>query len=632
MKKQMIFGLLGLAFIASLGVADDIVPVAVSPGAENGPAVVRQSCPTFSWTAVSWALTYKVVVFEAGDGETPAYEKITAEASPVLVKEIPGKALSWTPSADEQLVNGGKYVWYVGAMVNAAQGNWSEGREFVIAETSGWGVVAEQPATMTQPTARIEERPTRKTLRDEDLKMTEAAKEDFNLADDLSLPELSDILGTEGANNTFYGTSAGNATMTGTENSFFGNVAGKKNTTGSYNTFLGRAAGYNNTSGIYNTFVGRTAGLSNTTAKYNTFVGFAAGRFNTTGYYNTFLGHLAGYTTTTGADNVFIGSAAGRNNTASDNTFLGHAAGYKNTTGNDNTYVGAAAGFNNLDGYRNVFVGGLAGYMTTTGDDNVFVGVEAGRTNDAGYDNTFLGRGTGFKNTQGWSNTYIGRNAGSENSFGYANTFVGSYSGCLNTGNYNVFIGEMAGQNNTGSNNVFIGYGAGWNATGSNKLYITNANTLTSLIYGDFSTGRLGINNAAPGSMFVVGTGGAVCDGTTWTDGSSREVKENIEELTAAEALRAFEEIKPVKFNYKQNKEEARLGFIAEDVPDLVAMNGRKGLSPMDMVAMLTKVVQEQQKALLEQQKAAREQMKVNQEQQKEISELKEKITKLEKK
>jgi len=31
-------------------------------------------------------------------------------------------------------------------------------------------------------------------------------------------------------------------------------------------------------------------------------------------------------------------------------------------------------------------------------------------------------------------------------------------------------------------------------------------------------------------------------------------------------------------------------------VPDLVAMNDRKGLNPMDMVAMLTKVVQEQQK------------------------------------
>ena len=37
------------------------------------------------------------------------------------------------------------------------------------------------------------------------------------------------------------------------------------------------------------------------------------------------------------------------------------------------------------------------------------------------------------------------------------------------------------------------------------------------------------------------------------------------------------------------------MGFIAEDVPDLVATKDRKGLSPMDIVAVLTKVLQEQQ-------------------------------------
>jgi hypothetical protein len=40
------------------------------------------------------------------------------------------------------------------------------------------------------------------------------------------------------------------------------------------------------------------------------------------------------------------------------------------------------------------------------------------------------------------------------------------------------------------------------------------------------------------------------------------------------------------------------VGFIAEEVPDLVAMKNRKGLSSMDIVAVLTKVVQEQQKTI----------------------------------
>jgi hypothetical protein len=45
------------------------------------------------------------------------------------------------------------------------------------------------------------------------------------------------------------------------------------------------------------------------------------------------------------------------------------------------------------------------------------------------------------------------------------------------------------------------------------------------------------------------------------------------------------------------------VGFIAEDVPELVAQNDRKSLSTLDIVGVLTKVVQEQQKSIKEQQK-----------------------------
>jgi len=110
---------------------------------------------------------------------------------------------------------------------------------------------------------------------------------------------------------------------------------------------------------------------------------------------------------------------------------------------------------------------------------------------------------------------------------------------------------------------------------------------------------------------------GGYYDGS-WTDASSREYKENIETLSAEEALEAFEELNPVKYNYKKHKEEPRLGFIAEDVPELVAMKGRKNLSAMDMVAVLTKVLQEQQK--------------MNEEQQEVIAELKNRVAELERK
>ncbi len=93
---------------------------------------------------------------------------------------------------------------------------------------------------------------------------------------------------------------------------------------------------------------------------------------------------------------------------------------------------------------------------------------------------------------------------------------------------------------------------------------------------------------------------GASCVNGVWTDKSSRASKENIEALSSTKALAVFHQLQPVTYNYKSDKKESYVGFIAEDVPELVAINSRNGLSSMDMVAVLTKVVQEQDKVLLE--------------------------------
>ena len=60
-------------------------------------------------------------------------------------------------------------------------------------------------------------------------------------------------------------------------------------------------------------------------------------------------------------------------------------------------------------------------------------------------------------------------------------------------------------------------------------------------------------------------------------------------------------------FTYKTGAGEQHIGFIAEDVPDLVATKDRKGLSPMDIVAVLTKVVKEQQGVMQKQQEMINE-------------------------
>jgi hypothetical protein len=128
------------------------------------------------------------------------------------------------------------------------------------------------------------------------------------------------------------------------------------------------------------------------------------------------------------------------------------------------------------------------------------------------------------------------------------------------------------------------------------------------------TTGYVGISDTAPSyplDMGSLGNNARCTTGGVWQDGSSRTSKENINDLTLDKAMETLGCLNPVTYNYKVDKSEQYVGFIAEDVPELVATNDRKALSPMDIVAVLTKVVQEQQKS---------------------ISELKKKIAELEKK
>ncbi|HCN06796.1 MAG TPA: hypothetical protein DIT01_02610, partial [Lentisphaeria bacterium] len=107
--------------------------------------------------------------------------------------------------------------------------------------------------------------------------------------------------------------------------------------------------------------------------------------------------------------------------------------------------------------------------------------------------------------------------------------------------------------------------------------------------------GYIGQGGKWPEHPFHMASDAHVTSGGVWTNASSRDMKENIAELTTEEAVEALTALTPVKYNYKKEQGEEYVGFIAEDVPALVATNNRKNLSPMDVVGVLTKVVQEQQ-------------------------------------
>ena len=113
--------------------------------------------------------------------------------------------------------------------------------------------------------------------------------------------------------------------------------------------------------------------------------------------------------------------------------------------------------------------------------------------------------------------------------------------------------------------------------------------------------GNVGIGTTNPTlGPLQMGSGAYVTAGGVWTNASSRAYKDEIVDLPLDKALEALAGLNPVTYHYKATEDERHVGFIAEDVPDLVATRDRKGVSPLDIVAVLTKVVQRQQKDIEE--------------------------------
>jgi hypothetical protein len=146
---------------------------------------------------------------------------------------------------------------------------------------------------------------------------------------------------------------------------------------------------------------------------------------------------------------------------------------------------------------------------------------------------------------------------------------------------------------------VMAGSGvAGYRVLTASGGALNSVITPVARLHIDFS-GNFGLNTAAVAGVPISTASGAILSaGGAWLNSSSRERKENIQALSGAQALQALAELSPVTYNYKVDAAEKHVGFIAEDVPELVATKDRKSLSALDIVAVLTKAVQEQQQQL----------------------------------
>ena len=163
-------------------------------------------------------------------------------------------------------------------------------------------------------------------------------------------------------------------------------------------------------------------------------------------------------------------------------------------------------------------------------------------------------------------------------------------------GNRGVVITDKAASN---PKNIYFG----WNTGATHdyaEIFALQENVAWMNLVLAPSGGNVGIGTKSPVQPLQMGSGAYVSSGGVWTNASSRAYKQDIKSLTGDEAAETLTALQPVQFSYKADPKESHVGFIAEDVPDLVASTDRKGMSAMDVVAVLTKVVQDQQKTIAE--------------------------------
>lgn len=262
------------------------------------------------------------------------------------------------------------------------------------------------------------------------------------------------------------------------------------------------------------------------------------------------------------ADNVFLGRGAGNFTltTSTCTTGIGPESLRSLTTGNCNTACGHSSGANITTGSNNALVGFQAGLNVTTGFNNVFVGVQSGSNTNSSESIGIGNRAGAFRG--GSANISIGTLAGE----GLSNGTSGGIT--------NLFLGVECGRYHvTGDRNIMMGYRCGITmTTGTNNIILANDDTIVS---GD---NRIIIGNSSNSSFTARGIFGSTSSGGTavfvnssgvlGTLTSKKESKQNIENI-GLESHSIIHDLRPVKFEYKDDPGIRQYGLIAEEVHDV---------------------------------------------------------------
>ena len=431
----------------------------------------------------------------------------------------------------------------------------------------------------------------------------------------------------------------------GSYNTSVGDLSMYSNTTGKLNSAFGASSLSNNISGSGNTANGLRTLFANTTGNNNTAVGDSAMRNNTTGYSNVAIGTKALYSNTTQSNLVAIGDSAlynngtGANSTqATKNVAVGSKSLFNNTTGEQNTAIGFEALKNTMAGGGNTAVGSFALTSSngTLSIGNVALGQAALANSTSGQTNTAVGTGALQFNATGIGNVAIGYSAGSNeltsNKLYIENTgankdaalIYGDFAAdslLLNAKTINKFS-----LNVRGSNALELGYGAAGKQTDAGKIcygcFGDPANWLgivgggtaplgTDRVIKLWSEGGLRIRgNALPdfNNTYSLGTSGQRWS-EVWTNAgaintSDARLKTNI--VVSPYGLNEVMQMQPVQYNWKTNPgNDLQIGFLAQDIQKLIpeavvepANGDPLGMKYNELIPVLVKAIQEQQKKI----------------------------------
>ncbi len=356
---------------------------------------------------------------------------------------------------------------------------------------------------------------------------------------------------------------------------------------GNQNTAIGAGSLPFGVSGTANTAFGMSALAADGMGASNTGIGAHALEKNTTGAGNTAVGDQGLYANTNGQDNTAVGLAAlGSNTLGSENTAVGLVAMEFNTTAGRNTAVGSGAlqtqsydaGF--IWDSKNTAVGAYA--LTVNQPDG-------GNGNLDGTSNTALGADTLESNTTGYYDTAVGQSALSAATTGFDNTAIGWKAGARGGDSITGYAGSPVTfvSTTTGSYNTFVG-------VAGSTAQVDNCTAVGMDAYCDAT------NQVRLGNFFVGSIGGKV----GWSALSDARAKTDIADLDLG--LDFVLALRPVSFRYKGGNGRTDMGFIAQDVEELMGdgynvlgIGGDKdrtlSLRYTDLIAPMVKAIQEQQ-------------------------------------